>query len=56
MIKNKKAQAIEITTGKFIAFALIIAGGAIVSFVPDNNLKVLGGLLVSIGVALGSLK
>ena len=49
----KKKGNVIIT--KIVAFAMIIAGGVIVSFVPDINLKVLGGLLTSTGVALGSL-
>ena len=51
--KMKKKGNVIIT--KIVAFAMIIAGGVIVSFVPDINLKVLGGLLTSTGVALGSL-
>ena len=49
---NKSAQSV---LQKFVSFAIIIGGGAIVSFAPEPNLKVLGGLLISLGVAVGSL-
>jgi len=51
MALNKKAQ----TTLKWIGFITITIGGAVITFGPTQNIKVIGGLLVAIGAAFSSL-
>jgi len=43
------------TTIKTIGFIGIVIGGAIVSYGPTKEIKVIGGLIIAVGAAIAAL-